>query len=87
MLSKQYQLMIQMARVDWSVESTCERIVNQTYQLELNGHQTEIDNLHQRPNHEVGFQGWDIHISQLVGNSSSSASFSNGHDGKEASNA
>ena len=57
-----------------------------TYQLELNRHQAEVDDLDSGPDHKVGLQRRDIHVPQLVVDGSSATTLCNGHHGKEACN-
>jgi hypothetical protein len=54
-------------------------------QLELNRHQTEVDNLHSRPHNVVGLEGGNVHIPKLVGHSTTTATLSNCHGGIENS--
>jgi hypothetical protein len=63
-----------------------EKAILEAYKLELDWHDTEVDNLNHRPYHEIGFQCRQIHISELVGHGSSSTTFSNSHSGEERSN-
>lgn len=57
-----------------------------THELELNRHQTEVDDLHRRPNCVVGLQGWHVHVTELRHDSTSATALSNGHDAEEAGN-
>lgn len=56
------------------------------YELELNGHDPEIDYLNCWPDEVVRLQGRNIHITQFVGNSSATTTFSKRHRGEEESN-
>lgn len=56
----------------------------QTYNLVLNRHDAEIDNLHCWPNHEVGFQSRDIDVLELALHGALSTTLSNRHESKEA---
>lgn len=58
----------------------------ESYQLELNRHDSEIDNLNQRPDHVVCFESGNIHVSQLVRDSSSSATLCDCHDSEKSGN-
>jgi hypothetical protein len=55
-----------------------------TYNLELNGHHTEVDDLHSRPNQEVGLQGRNVDVLKLALYSTPSTTFSNGHECEES---
>jgi hypothetical protein len=55
-----------------------------THNLELNGHHTEVDDLHCRPNQEIGFQGGDVDILELALQCTLSTAFSNGHESEES---
>lgn len=50
-----------------------------TYQLELNRHQAEVDNLYSRPNNIVGLESWNVHIPKLVRNGATATTLSNSH--------
>lgn len=56
----------------------------QTYQLELHGHQAEVDNLHSRPDDEVGLQRGDVHVTQLAHDGTTATTLGDGHDREEA---
>lgn len=56
-----------------------------TYNLELNREETEVDNLHCRPNQVVCFECGNIDVLELAGNSALTTALGNGHKGKEAS--
>jgi hypothetical protein len=58
---------------------------NSTYQLELNRHQTEVDNLHSRPNNIIGLEGGNVHVPKLVGHSATTTTLSNCHGSVENS--
>jgi hypothetical protein len=54
-------------------------------QLELNRHQTEVDNLHSRPNNIIGLEGGNVHVPKLVGHSATTTTLSNCHGSVENS--
>lgn len=56
-----------------------------TYQLELNRHQTEVDNLHSRPDNIVGLESRNVHVPKLVGHSATTTTLGNCHGGVENS--
>lgn len=55
------------------------------YDLELNGHDTEVEHLHCWPDDVVRLERWDIYVSELLCNSISSTTFSHRHEGEEGS--
>jgi hypothetical protein len=55
-----------------------------TYNLELDGHHTEVDDLHSRPNQEVGLEGWNVDILELALHSTPSTALSDGHECEES---
>ena len=50
------------------------------YNLELNRHHTEVDDLHSRPNQEIGLQGWNVNVLELALYSTLSTAFSDRHE-------
>lgn len=84
MLSRQYQLSTRKAIKTLAI---CQRqsCASSTYQLELNRHQTEVDNLHSRPHNIVGLESGNVHVSKLVGHSATTTALSNCHGGVENS--
>ena len=52
--------------------------------MELNGHDPEIDDLHRRPDQEVGLQRRDVDILELALNSTLSTTLSDSHVCKES---
>lgn len=56
----------------------------ETHKLELDGHQTEVDNLHSRPDGIVGLERWDIHVPELVVDGPLATTLGNGHGSVEA---
>jgi len=56
----------------------------ETHNLELDGNDTEVENLHCRPEHKVGLQGRQVDITELVCQCSSTTTLGNRHVGEEA---
>jgi hypothetical protein len=54
------------------------------HNLELNGNDSEVEDLYCRPKYEVGLQRRQVNIPELLGQGSLASSFRNGHKGKEA---
>jgi hypothetical protein len=84
MLSMQYQL----SRRKAVRKSASDRRQDEgwAYKLELNGHEAEVNDLDQRPDHKVCLQSWHIHITELVADSSSSTSLCNSHSSEKYGN-
>lgn len=55
-----------------------------TYNLILNGHNSEVNDLNRRPNHPVGFQGRNINILEFALHSALPTALSNSHESEEA---
>lgn len=55
-----------------------------TYDLELNGHDTEVDHLHRGPNDEVRLKSWHVNILELMGNGTPATTFADSHECEEA---
>jgi len=55
-----------------------------SYQLELHGHQAEVDDLDSRPHHVVRLDGGNVHVAHLLVNGPLSTSLGNRHGGEEA---
>jgi hypothetical protein len=58
-----------------------------TYDLKLPRYQSEVEDLHRWPDHEVGLQRSEVHIFELFQNRSSPTTFSDGHEREEKSQA
>lgn len=57
--------------------------LGKTYNLVLNWHNTEVDNLHSGPDHPVGLQCGNIDVLELALHSTLSTAFGHGHKGEE----
>lgn len=68
-----------------SLKTLIEIGIEATYNLELNGDHPEVENLHCWPQHEVGLQSGQIHISELCCQCSLASTFGNSHVGEKAS--
>lgn len=55
-----------------------------SYNLELDGHEPEVDDLHRGPHQEVGFQRRYVDVLELAGDRTLSAALGNGHESEEA---
>ena len=53
--------------------------------LELNGHDAEVEHLHRRPDNEVCFECRDIDVLELVLDCALATAFTDGHESEEAS--
>lgn len=56
-----------------------------THNLELNGHDAEVEHLHRRPDNEVCFECRDIDVLELVLDCALATAFTDGHESEEAS--
>lgn len=65
-------------------DTETERKRESTYNLELDGNNPEIEDLHRRPQHKVGLQSREVDISEFLRQRPLSAALSNGHVSKEA---
>ena len=54
-----------------------------THDLKLQGNDPEIENLHCRPEQEVRFQRWEVHLLELACYGSSSTALGDGHKREE----
>lgn len=54
-----------------------------TYDLELDGHEAEVDDLYSRPEHVVCLQSWNVNVLHFLDYGPSAPSFGNGHESKE----
>lgn len=54
-----------------------------TYDLVLNGHDTEVDNLHRRPDQPVGFERRDVDVLKLALYSALASTLGYRHEGEE----
>lgn len=59
------------------------RLVEVTYNLKLQGNDPKIEDLHCRPEQEVRFQRWKIHLLKLACYGSSSTALGDGHKCEE----
>src|SRR5688572_26303465 len=83
MQSKQYQQLRQKAAGMISPRMHPTHRMNCTHKLELNRHETEVDDLHRRPHNEVGLERRDVHVPELVGDRPTATSLCNRHDCEE----
>jgi hypothetical protein len=61
-------------------------VVNtRTHNLELNGHDAEVEHLHCRPDNEVRFECRDVDVLELVLDGALATAFTDGHESEEAS--
>jgi hypothetical protein len=58
--------------------------VRNTYNLVLDRHDSEVDNLHCGPDKPVGLQRWDVDVLEFALHSALSSALSNGHECEEA---
>ena len=56
-----------------------------TYNLELNGHDAEVDQLHRRPNDEVRFERRYVDILELTSDGAPATALADSHECEEAS--
>lgn len=56
-----------------------------TYNLELNGHNAEVDQLHCWPNDEVRFECWHVDVLEFASDGALAAALADGHECEEAS--
>ena len=54
-----------------------------THDLELQGNDPEIEDLHCRPEQEVGFQGGKVHFLELSCHGSSATTLGDGHESEK----
>lgn len=80
MLSKQYQRWRRKA-TKLSVIAT--QTSQSTHNLILNRHDSEVDDLHRRPDHPVGLQRRDVDILELALYGALATTLSDGHEGEE----
>lgn len=66
------------------VSAICKYGCGYTYNLELNRHKTEVDDLHSWPDYKVRLQRWDVDVLELARHSALSTAFGNGHEREEA---
>lgn len=59
----------------------------ETYDLQLYGHHSEVENLNGRPEHVVGLEGRHINVAKFARDRSSPTALSYGHEGEEAAQA
>lgn len=55
-----------------------------THNLELNGHDAEVEHLYRRPDNEVRFECGNIDVLELVLDGALATAFANGHESEEA---
>ena len=55
-----------------------------TYNLELNWHDAEVDQLHRGPNNKVRFERRHVHILELASDGAPAAALTDGHECEEA---
>lgn len=55
--------------------------------MKLHRHQSEVDDLHQGPHHEVRLQRRDVHVAELVRDRPTAAALRHGHGREEAADA
>lgn len=84
MLSKRYRRSRQMAG---NIVSKQSQIIGmrKTYNLVLDGHDAEVDNLHRGPNQPVGLKRRNVDVLELALHSALSTTFRHSHECKEAS--
>lgn len=56
-----------------------------TYNLELDGHDAEVDQLHCWPNKEVRFKCWHVDILEFASDGTLAAALADSHECEEAS--
>lgn len=54
-----------------------------TYNLELNRNNAEVEDLHCRPKHEIGLEGWQVNIPELLGQCPSATTLGDCHVAEE----
>jgi hypothetical protein len=55
-------------------------VQHKTYDLELDGHDSEVENLHAWPHHKVGLESWNIDVLKLPSNCALATTFGNCHE-------
>lgn len=65
------------------VSTLINRLHRATYNLKLQRNDPKIEDLNCRPEQEVRFQRWKVHLLEFAGYSSSSTALSDGHKRKE----
>ena len=55
-------------------------VQHKTYDLELDGHDSEVENLHAWPHHKVGLESWNIDVLKLPSNCALPTTFGNCHE-------
>ena len=59
-------------------------LVVETYYLVWQRDDPEVNELYNRPKHEVGFESRQIHVLELSRHGTASTAFCNGHESEEA---
>lgn len=67
------------------VSKQVKQSMQRTYNLVLDRHNAEVDNLNRRPNQPVGLERWHVNVLELALHSALSTSFCHSHECEEAS--